>query len=348
MADKPVIAVTMGDPAGIGPEVVLKALAEKPLRKQCRPLVVGDLGVMARASGLPGIPPGMRLVPCGSSLEVPDDHRVVPVLDLKNVPEEGFAYGTVRTEYGRAAGEAIEHAVRLVAERKAEAVVTAPIHKESFRGAGFTYPGHTEMLAALTRSPRVSLMLMLGNFRVVHATMHVSLKDALGRIKREKVLEVIRTAHEGCMALGIERPRIGVAGLNPHCGEGGLFGDEERKEIAPAVKDAAKEGIGAEGPYPADSIYALLRGGKFDIVVAMYHDQGGIPVKLLSFDWDESLKRWRSVRGVNVSLGLRIIRTSVAHGTGFEIAGRGLASPASLIEAIETACLMVQVKRLKG
>lgn len=347
--EKPILALTMGDPAGIGPEIIVKALSNASVRALCRPVVVGDLGVLLKAAQDCCVIDCARMIePVASIDRLGDSQARIPVLDLKNVPMAGFGYGRVKPEYGRAAGESIEAAVKLALEGKVDAVVTPPLQKESFKAAGYAYPGHTEMLAALTGARHVSLMLMIGNFRVVHVTLHTPLRKAVDAITESSVFDTIRTAAQGCRELGIPEPRIAVAGLNPHAGEGGLFGDEEEKAIRPAVVRARAPGLSVDGPLSSDSVFAMLKGGRYDIVVCMYHDQGGIPMKLLAFEWDARHDRWGSIHGVNVTLGLPIIRTSVAHGTGYEIAGKGIASPDSLIDAIRVACDLVRVKNQRS
>lgn len=344
--DKPVIALTLGDPAGIGPEIIVKALSRPDVQAMCRAVVVGDLGVLVKAAEDTGVVDCARMIgPIASIDRLAETLARIPVLDLKNVPLAGFEYGKVCPEYGRAAGQSIEEAVKLALAQKVAAVVTPPLQKEAFKAAGYAYPGHTEMLASLTGAKHVSLMLMIGNFRVVHVTLHVPLRKAVDEIAAERVYQTIRVAAQGCRELGIATPRVGVAGLNPHAGEGGLFGDEEARAIRPAVDRARADGLNVEGPLSSDSVFAMLKGGRFDIVVCMYHDQGGIPMKLLAFEWDSAHSRWGSIRGVNVTLGLPIIRTSVAHGTGYEIAGKGVASPDSLVDAIRVACDLARVRQ---
>lgn len=342
MNAKPIIAVTMGDPAGIGPEIAVKALSKASTRRNAVPFVIGDAGVLLRAAlWVKGV---ARVEPIQSVDALDPASDAVQVLDLANVDIAGMKLGTVSGASGRAAGQAIEEAVRLALAHKIDGIATAPIQKESFKAAGYPYPGHTEMLAALSGAKHFALMLMVDQFRVVHVTLHAALKDAVKAVTREKVYDTIRVAHEGCRTLGLHAPRIAVAGLNPHAGEGGLFGDEEARFIAPAVAQAKGEGIEVEGPFSADTVFSQMRGGRYDIVVAMTHDQGGIPMKLLAFEWDGPSGRWGRIRGVNVTLGLSIIRTSVSHGTGFEIAGKGTADPTSLEEAIETASLMARLR----
>lgn len=346
MKSKPRIALTTGDPAGIGPEILIKALSRPEVRSACHPVVVGDLGLLIRTAQDTGVIDCAGMIePIRSADHLADATARIPVLDLKNVALDTFAYGQLRPEYGRAAGQSIEEAVKLAVAKKVDAVVTPPLQKESFKAAGYVYPGHTEMLAALTGARHVSLMLMIGSFRVVHATLHMALRQAVDALTPELVHQTIRTAAQGCRELGIANPRIAVAGLNPHAGEGGLFGREEADIIRPAVERAAAEGLDVQGPLSSDSVFAMLKGGRYDIVVCMYHDQGGIPMKLLAFHWDPAAGRWGSIRGVNVTLGLPIIRTSVAHGTGYEIAGKGIASADSLVDAILVACDLARVRK---
>jgi len=335
----------MGDPAGVGPEIVAKALSDPALHQTCVPFVIGDIALLERALEIASdVECRCQFNELGSIEELEPSSGTVQVLQTGRIPLADYASGVVRAEYGKAAGLYIGKAAELALAGKVHGITTAPIQKESFKAAGWPYPGHTEMLADLTGTKDFALMLALDHFRIVHVSQHVSLAAAVKLVTRKRVLETIRIAHAGCQTLGITRPRIGVAGLNPHAGENGLFGDEEKIAIGPAIDDARKEDIDAEGPFSPDTVFSLLRGGKFDVVVAMTHDQGGIPMKLLSFDWDSANHRWSKIRGVNVSLGLPIVRTSVSHGTGFEIAGRGVADPTSLREAILLAAQMARIK----
>jgi 4-hydroxythreonine-4-phosphate dehydrogenase len=227
--------------------------------------------------------------------------------------------------------------IELAMAGEIDATVTGPINKAAINAAGFHYAGHTEIYADLTKTRNYSMMLAEGNFRVAHVSTHVSLRVACERVKKERVLTVIRLAHAALRKLGIESPRLGVAGLNPHCGEGGLFGNEDDQEIAPAVAAARAEQIAAEGPLPADTVFSKMRGGMYDLVVVMYHDQGHIPTKLIGFQYDDKTGTWGQMAGVNVTLGLPIIRVSVDHGTAFGKAGEGRANPQSMIEAIKLA-----------
>lgn len=262
-----------------------------------------------------------------------------PVIDLKNVAPGHRVYGKVLPELGMAAGRYIEKAVSMARSGLVDAVATAPINKESLQTGGYDYPGHTEMLADLCGGGRPVMMLAHRKIRIAHLSTHCSLRVALRRIKRKRIVYVARVLDDALRRLDRKTPRIGVAGLNPHAGEGGLFGREEVEEIAPAVADLREMGVDAHGPEPPDTIFGKLRGGYYSGVVAMYHDQGHIPGKLMCFRFDSQGQA--SVRGVNVTLGLPIVRTSVEHGTGFPIAGQGIADPSSMVDALLLAAQMV-------
>ncbi|MCL6517934.1 4-hydroxythreonine-4-phosphate dehydrogenase PdxA [Alicyclobacillus sp.] len=330
MVEKPIVAVTMGDPAGIGPEITLLAVQSKEARERVRMVVIGDLGRLREASRIlheagrwPGEPPALRAISRVEEAEYQDG--VIDVLDLRNVPAD-LPWGRVTREAGQAAFDYVAKAVDLAVHRTADAIATAPINKEAWKLAGVKYPGHTEALAELSGSPSSAMMLVNGRLRVVHVTTHVSLRQAIELATTERVLERIRLTHRSLEQFGLKRPRIAVAGLNPHAGEGGLFGDEDERQIRPAVERARQEGVDCSGPWPPDSVYARAAGGEFDAVIAMYHDQGHIAIKMLGFD-----------TGINVTLGLPILRTSVDHGTAFDIAGKGIAREQSMIASILVA-----------
>ncbi|WP_421589908.1 4-hydroxythreonine-4-phosphate dehydrogenase PdxA [Shinella sp. M27] len=314
------LALTMGDPTGIGPEIIARTMLEKPeLRAN---LVIGDPRAMSRAIAMLGGTLDLNVV---EHSEAPLQEGAVNVLTsstLNKLPP----MGTVSAEAGRMAYDAIIAAIRLAKAGKVAGIVTAPIHKEALSAAGISYPGHTEILAEHGGGGRVAMMLANDDIRTVLVTIHCSLAEAIRRADFPAQMAAIRLAHQGGRALGIERPRIAVAGLNPHAGEGGLFGDEEIRIIRPAIAAARAEGIDASGPWPGDTVFMQARNGRFDIVVAQYHDQGLIPVKYLGLE-----------RGVNITLGLPFVRTSPDHGTAFDIAGRGIADPASLQTAIDYA-----------
>jgi len=333
---RPKIGITIGDPAGIGSEITAKMLTRDQIGESCIPIVIGDAKVIRQGYEIIGAEPDFEVI---RSLDVGLQPGVTYVYDLDNISLADYAFGQISAQAGRAAGESIEAAIRLALAKQIDAVVTNPIHKESFNlgGYGKKYPGHTEMFADLTGTRSYCMMLASGNLRVCHVTTHVSLLDALLKyITTERVFEVTRLAHDVCQQLGIAEPLIGVAGINPHAGEHGLFGDEEIRIINPAIEQAQGEGIQAEGPVPADTLFSKAKGGWYDAVVAMYHDQGHIPCKLDGFIYDHDTRRW-TMTGVNVTLGLPIIRTSVDHGTAFGKAGKGTADQRSLVEATRLA-----------
>jgi 4-hydroxythreonine-4-phosphate dehydrogenase len=339
---RPLLGITMGDPAGIGAEIVVKALARGTIQRICRPLVIGDARTLERScAGLTGPQPEIRRFPPDRIPETDDfSPGSINVLDLDNVDPAGVEPGEISAAAGRAAYQYIETAIRLAVKGKIHGTVTAPIHKLALNKAGFEFPGHTEIYAALTGTKDFTMMLVAGELRVAHVTGHLSLREAIDRIGRERILAVIRLTVDMLRSIGIPQPRIAVAGLNPHAGEDGLFGREEQLEIAPAVADARALGIETLGPLPPDTCFSRAAGGDYHAVVAMYHDQGHIPIKMKGFLWDGQHSRWSSVRGVNVTLGLPIIRTSVDHGVAFDIAGRGIASEESMVGAIELAARM--------
>ncbi len=319
MSDMRPLAVTMGDPSGIGPEIIVKALA-RPDRPAC--VVLGCRKVIEAAAER--FASHRPVVILGTIEQATGDRHCVEVLDTGGT--EPFPVGKVSAASGRAAFAAIRAGIELARNGRAAGLVTAPIHKEALAAAGLPYPGHTEMLAELGGGGQVAMMLANEEVRTVLVTIHCSLRDAIARIDQAAELAAIRLAHEGCRALGIERPRVAVAGLNPHAGEGGLFGREEIEIIAPAIEAARAEQIDASGPWPGDTVFMQARRGRFDVVVAQYHDQGLIPVKYLGVE-----------DGVNITLGLPFVRTSPDHGTAFDIAGQGTADASSLSAAIRYA-----------
>jgi 4-hydroxythreonine-4-phosphate dehydrogenase len=330
---RPLLAVTLGDPDGIGPEIILKTLWKESVFHQCRPLVVGDARILERASFWLGCDP-LEFEQIVSPREGLYHRGTVPLLDLANANPAECPVGQIGAAAGRAAVEYVFIACDLAMSGGVDAVVTAPLNKAAMNLAGYHYAGHTELLAERTGAQKVSMLLVGPNLRVVHISTHVSLDEAVRRVTRARVLEVIDLAYKSARALGFANPRIAVAGLNPHASEGGLFGQHEAHEIIPAILDARARGWDVSDPQPPDTVFLRAARGEFDIVVAMYHDQGHIPVKMLAFD-----------QGVNVSMGLPIIRTSVDHGTAFDIAGTGKAKETSLLAAIDVAVQMVNAKR---
>lgn len=335
------IGITLGDPAGIGPEISIKAFAKKDLYERCQPLLVGDACVVEKyLQAHPELDLKINVV------EEPDQGKYVygtiDLIDLKAVDIDQLAIGEVSAMAGNAAFQYVKKVIELALDKKIDATVTNPLNKEALNLAGHHYAGHTEIYADLTHTVKYTMMLADGNLRVVHVSTHVSLREACDRATKERVLDVIRIADKACKNLGIKNPRVAVAGLNPHCGENGLFGREEIEEINPAVEAAKAEGINAFGSLPADTVFSKANGGMFDIVVAMYHDQGHIPLKLLGFVYDQEKQSWQAVQGVNITLGLPIIRTSVDHGTAFDQAGKWSASELSLENAIDYAIRLAE------
>jgi 4-hydroxy-L-threonine phosphate dehydrogenase PdxA len=307
----PVIGITMGDPAGIGPEITARALADPSVYRICRPIVIGDAGVMERALSVSGTSLNINPV-----TEIEAGHfqaGLMDVFDLANVDLSRLEFGKVSAMAGNAAFQAVHKTIELALQKKLDATVTGPIQKEALNLAGHHFSGHTEIYAHFTRTTRYAMLLVHKNMRVIHVSTHVSLRKACELVKKERILEVIALLNDACIQFGISHPRMGVAGLNPHAGDNGLFGNEEQQEILPAILEARQAG---------------------------YYVQGHIPFKLQGFTWDPQNKRMKSVEGVNITLGLPVIRTSVDHGTAFDIAGQGIASPAALLLAIDYAVKM--------
>ncbi len=329
MKYKPLIAITIGDPAGIGPEIICKVFLGD-IRKTLRPIVIGDSGVMEKTIRTLRFP--LKLKPIKRPEESSPKKGVIEIIDLKNV--SGFIPGKPSAVAGKAVYEYIKKSVSLAMKGEIDAIVTAPINKETLKMAGIRYPGHTELLAKLTGTKDFGMMLIGGPLRVILVTTHVALKEVPSLIKKDKVLKTIILAHKAMLDLNIKEPRIAIAGLNPHAGEGGIFGREDMEEILPAIEKARKKGINAIGPIPPDTLFHRAYKGEYDVVVSMYHDQGLIPLKMLSFG-----------KAVNVTVGLPIIRTSVDHGTAYDIAGKGIADPSSLIEALRLAVKLAEAKR---
>jgi len=317
----PPLAITMGAPAGIGPEIVAKTLLLPQYAERC--IVVGDPGAMLRALTPLGAVDRLHVVQDVAAAPLRADRIcLLPSSSLAPLPPPG----RVDPACGRAAYQAICLAIDLARQGRVAAMVTAPIHKEALAAAGVPYPGHTEILAERGGASRVAMMLANDVIATVLVTIHCSLRLAIERADFDAQLSAIRLAHQGGLALGVAAPRVAVAGLNPHAGEGGLFGDEEARIILPAIEAARRDGIDASGPWPGDTVFMQARQGRFDVVVAQYHDQGLIPVKYLGLE-----------QGVNITLGLPFVRTSPDHGTAFDIAGQGIADPASLRSAIDRA-----------
>jgi len=321
---RPIVAITMGDASGIGPEIIMKALARPEVYELCRPLVVGDANRLREAGAITGgkLEVAARATPAEAGFKL----GTVDCIDLGLIPA-GHPWGKLSPLSGEGAYRYIERATQLVQAGEADAICTAPLSKEALHAAGHKYPGHTELLAHLTGTPEVSMMLVAPKLRVIHVTTHIGLMDAIRKIEPGLVERVIARGHATLVKSGIADPRIGVCGINPHAGENGLFGQgEEEEKIIPAVQKCREKGWKVEGPLPADTLFFRAARGDFDLVVAMYHDQGHGPVKVMGLE-----------AGVNITVGLPVIRTSVDHGTAFDIAGKGIADEGSLIEALKQA-----------
>lgn len=327
----PILGITMGDPAGVGPEIVLKALNRREVYTRSRPLVIGDAETLMRARDYSRL--SIKINRLSHPKQARFQYGIVDVLDLANVGGEGVPPGRLSAKAGRAAMEYIYKAVDLALAGELHAVVTCPINKEAINLAGYRYSGHSEIFAERTKTKDYALMLVAGKVRALHLSTHTPLRKACELVTKERVLKAIRLAAGILAEMGMPLPRIAVAGLNPHAGEGGLFGEEEQREIIPAMEAAKEEGYLVSGPFPPDTVFLRAAREDFDCVIAMYHDQGHIPLKLLGFE-----------KGVSITVGLPIVRTSVDHGTAFDIAGKGIADPGSLLEAIKLAAQMARLR----
>ena len=329
---KPILAITMGDATGSGPEIITKTLAESAIGEICRPVVIGDATVMREALKITGMSGEVRAMDDLSGAKFQEGH--IEVVDLQNIDLDKLVRGKVNTMAGGAAYEYIKLAADLALAGKVDAVVTSAINKEALNSAGLSYNGHTELLAELCGAPEAAMMLVAGKLRVSHVSTHLSLRAAIDKVRPERILKVLQLTHDALREMGVAEPNIAVAGLNPHAGEGGLFGDEEVKFIIPAIEEGRRRGLKVSGPHPGDTVFFRTLQGQFDGAIAMYHDQGHVAAKMLGI--------WQ---GVNVTLGLPIIRTSVEHGTDFENAGKGTADPRSLNEALKLAAAMAGIRK---
>ncbi|MBR6113685.1 MAG: 4-hydroxythreonine-4-phosphate dehydrogenase PdxA [Oscillospiraceae bacterium] len=354
---KPILGITMGDPFGNGPEITLKALSDKSVYDRCRPLVVGDLCSMEYAAAVAKTVYGteLKINPVHSVADAKFEFGTVDVYDMGVLkpsdipgdPADPKPFGLGATALGgEAAYQYVAKVIELAMAGEVDATVTNALSKEAINMAGHHYSGHTEIYADHTHTKDYAMMLAHEELRVVHVSTHVSLRTACDRAKKARVLTCIRLADETCKALGIENPKIGVAGLNPHCGENGMFGTEEIEEIQPAIDQAMAEGINIPDrkPTPPDTVFSKALGGWYDMVVVMYHDQGHIPLKVKGFVYNKAEGHWDAVAGINVTLGLPIIRASVDHGTGFGHAGDGHANELSLINAMDYAITVARPK----
>ncbi len=321
MSKKPIIGITMGDAAGVGPEIIVKSLQKEELYENAHPIVIGDAKMLKRAAEVLHVNTTIKIYDHNSDFST--KFGEIACYDLDILPAD-LPFGKVSAQAGDAAFQYLKTAIELAKEDRIDIICTAPLNKEALHKGGHIYPGHTEILAELTNTKDFAMLLSSPKLKVIHVTTHIGLIDAIKKIEPERVYKVIRLAYETLSKSGIKNPKIGVCGINPHAGENGLFGNgEEEEKIVPAIKRAAKEGICVEGPLPADTLFFRAQRGDFDIVVAMYHDQGHVPIKVLGLE-----------SGVNITVGLPIIRTSVDHGTAFDIAGKGIVDEGSLLEAL--------------
>ena len=338
MSKKPILGITMGDPASIGPEITVKALSDPAIYEKCSPIIIGDAAVMEAAVGIVG--KDVKINAVSDVKEAKFEFGTIDVYDMKLVDMDKLERGVVSAMAGNAAFQYVKKVIELAMNHEVDATVTNALNKEAMNLAGHHYSGHTEIYAEYTGTKKYTMMLAHENLRVVHVSTHVSLSEACDRVKKDRVLAGIRIADQACKELGIKEPKIGVAGLNPHSGENGMFGREEIEEITPAIEAAKGEGIIVDGPVPPDTVFSKARGGWYDIVVAMYHDQGHIPLKVVGFVYNQAEQKWDAVAGVNITLGLPIIRASVDHGTAFDQAGKGVANELGLINAMDYAIRM--------
>ncbi|MDQ0300354.1 4-hydroxythreonine-4-phosphate dehydrogenase [Salibacterium salarium] len=321
---QPIIAITMGDPSGVGPEIIVKSLGNKEIYTYCQPFVVGDAKILEKAIEVTKSDLTLNIITKPS--EAKFSPGVIDILNI-NVVSKDLAWGEISEEAGHAAYTFLEKAIALANNGDIKGVCTAPLNKEALHKAGHIYPGHTEILAELTNTKKFAMMLSAPGLKVIHVTTHIGLIDAVDKINTKREYEVIKLADDTLRTAGLSSPRIGVCGINPHAGENGLFGNgEEEEKITPAIEKAQGEGIEVQGPLPADTLFFRAKRGDFDIVVAQYHDQGHGPIKVLGLE-----------AGVNITVGLPIIRTSVDHGTAFDIAGKNIADEQSLKEALYMA-----------
>ena len=329
--NKPLIGITMGDPSGIGPEIILTSL-KKINNNKSNLIVIGNVDVMEKIKNLIGIKSmALNKITKVSDVKFKDD--ILNVYHLENIDLNKLVPKKVQAMAGKAAFEYIESAINLALRGEIDAVVTGPINKEAFHLAGYNYPGHTEIFAKFTKTEDYAMFFYSDILSVSLVSTHLSLQEAIGKINKERVAKVIQLTHDVMEDLGVKNPRIGVAGVNPHAGESGLFGSEEQDKIIPAIEMKRKEGIHVEGPFPADTIFIKARNKIYDAIVAMYHDQGCIPIKLLAFDC-----------AVNVTIGLPIIRTSVDHGVAYGRAWEGRANDESMVQAIKLAIRLASAK----
>ena len=332
----PILAITLGDPCGSGPEITVKAFADSKIYDICRPVVIGDEAVVLQALKFTKLEHKLKVNLIKDVSEAKFLYGVIDVFEVGIIKDvKSLEIGSVSKLGGEASFNYVKTAIQLAMDHAVDGTVTNAISKEAINIAGYHYSGHTEIYSTFTNTKKYCMMLAHEDFRVAHVSTHVSLREACDRCKKDRILDVIELSNKACQDLGITNPKIAVAGLNPHCGENGMFGREEIDEIVPAINLAKEKGINVIGPCPPDTVFSQAIGGWYDIVVVMYHDQGHIPTKVQGFVYDRACQCWNAVAGVNITLGLPIVRTSVDHGTAFDHAGKGDANSLSLINAIE-------------
>lgn len=341
----PILAITMGDPAGIGPEICVRSLAHKDTYTLCKPIIVGDAKIIQLAVDLLKLDQPLTVNAVTDVKDAKFEHGTIDVYDLDLIDMSTFKFGEVQLQCGNAAFQYVRKAIDLAMANEVDGTCTAPLNKEAIHLAGHNYDGHTEIYATFTGTKKYAMLLADGPMRVIHVSTHVSLREACDRCKKDRIIEVYELIDDACRQFGIDNPHIAIAGLNPHCSENGLFGWEEAKEIIPAVEELKARGFNVEGPVPPDSVFAKAKSGKYDGVVAQYHDQGHIPLKVVGFNWDAATGKMLPQKGVNITLGLPIIRVSVDHGTAFDVAGKGVAAEDALISSIEYAAKMAVTRR---
>lgn len=342
ISDKPIVGITMGDPAGIGPEIAVKALLDPAIYELCHPILVGYASVFADIASRLAL--NVHIHPVRRVAEAQFQCGQIDVYEPTHLDLTQLRLGEVSAMAGEASFAAVKSVIELAQAGEVDATVTGPINKKSINEAGHHFAGHTEIYAHFTNTRKFGMLLVEDYLKVIHVSTHVSLRQACDLVKKDRILEVIDLLHYGLISLGETNLKIGVAGLNPHAGDSALFGTEDDQEILPAVEEAKRRGFEVEGPVPADTLFAKAATGYYGGVVAMYHDQGHIPFKLNGFRWNARSKQMDSVKGVNITMGLPIIRTSVDHGTAFDIAGKGIASPDAMVLAIQSA---VQLSRYR-
>ena len=333
----------MGDPAGIGAEIIVKALSHVEVYQKCIPIVIGDYEPLKDAIKFCHLPIELREI--HDVTEGQGEFGRIDVINMGYLERNSLEYKKKSSLCGNASFQYVVYGIKVAMEEKVQAVVTAPINKKSLNMAGHAYNGHTEIFAEYTGTKDFAMLLASKTLRVIHVSTHCSLRDACDKVKKDRILEVIKLAYKGMNQLGIQHPKIGVAGLNPHSSENGLFGYEEERQIIPAIEEAKKAGIDVTGPESPDTVFVKCQAGQYDIVVAMYHDQGHIPLKLSGFQYDLKEDKYKSVSGINCTIGLPIIRTSVDHGTAFGKAGEGRANEESMLDAIFAGVEMAKNRR---